>query len=55
MAPILTAEHLVSRIATDRAHVAEPDAFGIRPEPGRRRSCGVMEGKPAGRRGASVI
>jgi hypothetical protein len=33
MAPILTAEHLVSCIAAHRAHVAEPGAPGIRPEP----------------------
>ena len=33
MAPILTAEHLVSCIAAHRAHVDEPGASGIRPEP----------------------
>jgi hypothetical protein len=33
MAPMLTAEHVIRRVATDRAHVGEPDAFGIRREP----------------------
>jgi hypothetical protein len=30
MAPMLTAEHLVPRIATDRATSTSPSAFGIR-------------------------
>jgi hypothetical protein len=46
--------HAVRRIAAERAHVDEPGAVDIRLEPAATRSCGVTEGKPAGRRGANA-
>ena len=54
MAPILTAEHVIPRIAAHCAHVDERGAVGIRPELAAAivRRCG---GKLAGRRGAGVI
>jgi hypothetical protein len=51
MAPMLTVERVVLRIAADRAHVDEPCAFGIQTEPAAAivRRCGGQTRRAPGR------
>jgi hypothetical protein len=50
MAPMLPAEHVVPRVAANRAHVDEPGAFGIRPEPAAMIGSASRRANPPGAR-----
>jgi hypothetical protein len=56
MATVLTAQHVVRRIAADRAALrSSTEAHPASGRSRRPRSCGVTDGSPAGRRGADAL